>query len=62
MFFNLKFTFKNDNTVVCIKSTIHPEAVDSFLKVQTLNLKSLVFNPEFLREGSAIYDFLILTE
>jgi UDPglucose 6-dehydrogenase len=46
-----------DETVVCIKSTIHPAAIDLVFKHLSLNYDDLVFNPEFLREGSAFDDF-----
>jgi len=46
-----------NNTTVCIKSTIHPSALQKVLNEIDYNFKDLVFNPEFLREGSAFYDF-----
>ena len=46
-----------NNTIVCIKSTIHPTAVNSFLESSDIKSERIVFNPEFLREGSAIDDF-----
>jgi len=46
-----------NNTTVCIKSTIHPSALQKVLNEINYNFKDLVFNPEFLREGSAFYDF-----
>ena len=47
----------NDNTVVCIKSTIHPEALKKIVAELSFNESQIVFNPEFLREGSAFTDF-----
>ena len=46
-----------NNTTVCIKSTIHPSALQKVLSEVNYDYKDLVFNPEFLREGSAFYDF-----
>ena len=47
----------NDNTVVCIKSTIHPEALKKIVAELSFDESQIVFNPEFLREGSAFTDF-----
>ena len=47
----------NDNTVVCIKSTIHPEALEKIVADLSFDQSRIVFNPEFLREGSAFTDF-----
>ena len=47
----------SDKSVVCVKSTIHPAAIDDVFKDLSLNYDNLVFNPEFLREGSAFEDF-----
>ena len=47
----------NDNTVVCIKSTIHPEALEKIITELSFDESRIVFNPEFLREGSAFTDF-----
>ena len=47
----------SDKSVVCVKSTIHPAAIDDIFKDLSLNYDNLVFNPEFLREGSAFEDF-----
>ena len=46
-----------NNTTVCVKSTIHPSALQKVLNEINYNFEDLVFNPEFLREGSAFYDF-----
>ena len=45
------------NTTVCVKSTIHPSELQKVLNEINYNFEDLVFNPEFLREGSAFYDF-----
>ena len=47
----------NDNTLVCIKSTIHPEALENIVADLSFDQSRIVFNPEFLREGSAFIDF-----
>ena len=47
----------NENTVVCIKSTIHPEALETIIADLSFDESRIVFNPEFLREGSAFTDF-----
>tara|TARA_B100001113_G_scaffold343145_1_gene330140 strand:+ start:296 stop:1501 length:1206 start_codon:yes stop_codon:yes gene_type:complete len=47
----------NNDSIVCIKSTIHPLALEKVFKDLSINYEDLVFNPEFLREGSAFADF-----
>ena len=47
----------NDQSIICIKSTIHPEAIQEILDNFSLNNEDIVFNPEFLREGQAFNDF-----
>ena len=47
----------NKDTVICIKSTIHPEALTNVINSTKLSEDNLVFNPEFLREGTAFMDF-----
>ena len=49
--------FVDEKTVVCIKSTIHPEAINSTIDSSKFSYDQIVFNPEFLREGSAFQDF-----
>ena len=49
--------FIDQNKIICIKSTIHPEALDETLKSSKFSPSQVVFNPEFLREGSAFKDF-----
>ena len=44
-------------TVICIKSTIHINALKNVIDQFNFNYDDIVFNPEFLREGSAFYDF-----
>ena len=56
VFSSLKGKVAN-STTVCIKSTIHPSALQKVLNEVNYNFEDLVFNPEFLREGSAFYDF-----
>ena len=45
-----------NDTIICIKSTFPPTALGEF-KDHLDDVNSLVFNPEFLREGSALSDF-----
>lgn len=45
------------NSVICIKSTIHPNALKQVLHSTSFTEQQIVFNPEFLREGSAFNDF-----
>ena len=47
----------NHQSIICIKSTIHPEAIQEILDNSNLNNEDIVFNPEFLREGQAFNDF-----
>ncbi len=52
--------YANPYCVFVIKSTVPPgtcSKIKEFLKIQGFNFE-IVSNPEFLREGSAIYDFL----
>ena len=49
--------FIDQNKIICIKSTIHPEALDDTLESSKFSPDQIVFNPEFLREGSAFQDF-----
>ena len=46
-----------NKTTVCIKSTIHPSALQKVLSEINFRYEDLVFNPELLREGSAFHDF-----
>jgi UDPglucose 6-dehydrogenase len=47
----------NKDSVICIKSTIHPKALKSIINSTKISEDNLVFNPEFLREGTAFNDF-----
>ena len=48
---------KNKNLVITIKSTIPPYEIEKICDKVGLNIDSLTFNPEFLREGTAVEDF-----
>ena len=48
---------KNKNLVITIKSTIPPYEIEKICNKVGLDLDSLTFNPEFLREGTAVEDF-----
>ena len=45
------------NFIICIKSTIKATLVEKISNEVDLDYKKIIFNPEFLREGSAFYDF-----
>ena len=45
------------NFTICIKSTIKGSLVEKISNEIDLDYKKVIFNPEFLREGSALYDF-----
>ena len=45
------------NFTICIKSTIKGSLVEKISNEIDLDYKKVIFNPEFLREGSAFYDF-----
>ena len=45
------------NFIICIKSTIKASLVEKISNEIDLDYKKIIFNPEFLREGSAFYDF-----
>jgi len=48
---------QNENLVITIKSTIPPYEIEKICKEVDLDIDSLTFNPEFLREGTAVEDF-----
>tara|TARA_X000000368_G_C23042674_1_gene717727 strand:- start:929 stop:2122 length:1194 start_codon:yes stop_codon:yes gene_type:complete len=56
--FNSISKYVNEDSILCIKSTIHPEALKDTLLNMGISENQTVFNPEFLREGSAFNDFL----
>lgn len=56
VFNDIKDLIGNDS-IICIKSTIHPLALEKVFNDSSINYEDVVFNPEFLREGSAFADF-----
>jgi len=48
---------ENENLVITIKSTIPPYEIEKICNQVGLDMDSLTFNPEFLREGTAVEDF-----
>ena len=47
----------NRDLIITIKSTIPPYEIEKICNKVGLNMDSLTFNPEFLREGTAVEDF-----
>jgi len=50
-------SLNRDDIVITVKSTIPPYEIENVCKKIGFNKEKLTFNPEFLREGSAVYDF-----
>ena len=48
---------ENDNITITVKSTIPPYEIDNVCNNVGYDKNLLTFNPEFLREGSAVHDF-----
>jgi|TARA_B100001093_G_scaffold425695_1_gene419280 UDPglucose 6-dehydrogenase len=46
-----------NNFNICIKSTIKSELIELLCDKYNIDFNKIIFNPEFLREGSAFYDF-----
>jgi len=47
----------NEKIIVSIKSTIPPYEIENICRKVGYDKEKLTFNPEFLREGSAVFDF-----
>ena len=49
--------FKEHSFSICIKSTVNSKLIMNICEEIKLDYNKIIFNPEFLREGSALYDF-----
>jgi|TARA_B100002052_G_scaffold46718_1_gene39571 UDPglucose 6-dehydrogenase len=49
--------FNNYEFTICIKSTVNSKLIKNICKEINLEYEKIIFNPEFLREGSALFDF-----
>ena len=47
----------HQNFSICIKSTVQSNIIEAICLDEGIDFTQIIFNPEFLREGSAIYDF-----